>query len=158
MIRRRARIAARAHPRMDLAMPASDWIIRPYRGPADLRAMQAIVSAAFAHTDMHIGDVAWNIRASTHRQLGLDIHLWEAGDRLLAWSYFHWTGNLMLFADPDFVTDLLIDDMLATVEGLARDMLAAGDPLSALSTYGLLPGRSALDQALIAGLERHGYT
>jgi ribosomal protein S18 acetylase RimI-like enzyme len=132
--------------------------IRSYRDANDLRAMQALVSAAYEQTDLRVGDVAWIVRAHTHRELGLDIRLWEAGDTLVGWSFFQASGSFLIFAAPESATDPLIDEMLATVEGMARDALAAGDPLSSLSTYGLLPGRSILDQALISGLERNGFT
>lgn len=136
----------------------SERIVRPYRGADDLRKMQALVAAAYAHTDMRIGDVAWMARGHTHRELGLDIRLWEAGEALVGWTFFQSSGGFTLFAAPGAATDELIDEMLTTVEGMAREAIAAGDVLGSLSTYGVVPGRSALDRALASGLERNGFT
>ena len=131
---------------------------RPYRGTQDLRRMQALVSAAFDQTDLRIGDVAWMSRSHTHRELGFDIRLWETGDALTGWTFFLSSGNFHLFAVPDTVNDHLVDDMLATVEGMAHEAIAAGDVLTSLSTYSIVPGRSKLDDALVSGLERNGFT
>lgn len=136
----------------------STRIVRPYRGTEDLRKMQALVAAAYEQTDMRIGDVAWMARIHTHRELGLDIRVWEAGEALVGWSFFQSNGGFHLFAAPGAATDDLVDEMLATVEGMARAAVAAGDTMSSLSTYGILPGRSALDDALALGLERGGFT
>ena len=132
--------------------------VRPYRGPNDLRNMQSLLSAACAQTDIRVGDLAWLSRVHTHRELGLDIRLWEQDDTLAGWSFFRANGGFTIFAAPDLVTDTLIDDMLATVEGMAREAIAAGDELSSLHTYGIVPGRSPLDDALAQGLERNGFT
>ncbi|CAA9586197.1 MAG: Ribosomal-protein-S18p-alanine acetyltransferase [uncultured Thermomicrobiales bacterium] len=136
----------------------SERIVRPYRGAEDLRKMQALVSAAYEQTDMRIGDVAWIVRVHTHRELGLDIRLWEDGGALVGWTFFQSSGGFNLFAAPRAATDHLIDEMLATVEGMAREAIAAGDAMSSVSTYGVLPRRSALDRALASGLERNGFT
>ncbi len=136
----------------------SEWIVRPYRGAKDLRKMQALVSAAYEQTDMRIGDVAWIVRAHTHRELGLDIRMWEEGDALIGWTFFQSSGGFNLFAAPEAATDNLIDEMLATVEGMAGEAIAVGDAMRSISTYGVLPGRSTLDRALASGLERNGFT
>lgn len=135
----------------------SKRMVRPYRGANDLRQMQALVSAAYEQTDMRIGDVAWIARVHTHRELGLDIRLWEEGDTLVGWTFFQSSGGFNLFAAPEAATDDLIDEMLATVEGMAGEAITAGDAMSTLSTYGVVPGRSALDCVLASGLERNGF-
>lgn len=130
---------------------------RPYRGAEDLRKMQALVSAAYEQTDMRVGDVAWLARVHTQRELGLDIRLWEEGDALIGWSFFRSNGGFNVFAVPGITTDSLIDEMLATVEGMAREAIAVGDAMISIYTYGVVPGRSELDQALATGLERNGF-
>jgi predicted N-acetyltransferase YhbS len=96
-------------------------------------------------------------RSHTHRELGLDIRLWEVGDALVGWTFFQSSGSFNLFAAPAAATEALIAEMIATVEGMAREAIAAGDAMSSLSTYGVVPGRSALDRALASGLDRHGF-
>jgi predicted N-acetyltransferase YhbS len=131
--------------------------VRPYRDAGDLRKMQALLSAAYEQTDLRIGDLAWIVRAHTHRELGLDIRIWEDGDAVAGWTFFQSSGSFSVFAAPGTVTDALVDEMLATVEGMAREAIAAGDPLNKLCTYGIVPGRSPLDHALASGLERNGF-
>lgn len=134
-----------------------EWIVRPYRGAADLRKMQALVSAAYAQTDIRVGDLAWIVRGHTHRQLGLDIRLWEAGEALAGWTFFQASGAFHLFTAPEAASGELIDELIATIEGMAREAIAAGDAVSVLSTYGIVAGRSPLDDALAAGLARNGF-
>jgi predicted N-acetyltransferase YhbS len=141
--------------RLDLFMP--EWTVRPYRGADDLRSMQSLLSAAYAQTDIRIGDLAWIVRGHTHRQLGQDVRLWEAGGALIGWTVFLANGRFHCFADPAAASDALVDELLATVEGMAREAIAAGDPIDALSTYGVVSWRSPLDDALASGLTRHGY-
>jgi GNAT superfamily N-acetyltransferase len=135
-----------------------DLIARPYRGADDLRKMQALVSAAYQQTDIRVGDVAWIVRGRTHRELGLDIRLWEAGEALIGWTFFQSSGSFNLFAAPKAASNDLVDEMLAIVDGMAREAIAAGDPITALSTYGIVAGRSPLDDALASGLTRNGFT
>jgi ribosomal protein S18 acetylase RimI-like enzyme len=120
--------------------------------------MQTLVSAAYEQTDIRIGDLAWLARVHTHRELGFDVRLWEEGDALVGWIFFRSNGGFNLFADPKVVTHALTDEMLATVEGMAREAISAGDTVDSLSTYGIVPGRSTLDHALASGLERNGFT
>lgn len=134
-----------------------ELMVRPYRGADDLRRMQALVSAAYEQTDIRVGDVAWLVRGHTHRELGLDIRLWEAGETLIGWTFFQSSGAFHFFAAPEAAADDLIDEMLATVDGMAREAIVAGDPISALSTYGIVAGRSPLDDALASGLARNGF-
>ncbi|HEX2088999.1 MAG TPA: hypothetical protein VHI54_03560, partial [Actinomycetota bacterium] len=62
---------------------------RPYAGVNDLRRMQAAVENAFDQTWLRVGDLAWLARHHTHRELSLDIRLWE-DDRgeVIGWTFF----------------------------------------------------------------------
>lgn len=136
----------------------AERIVRPYRGAEDLRKMQALVSVAYEQTDIRIGDIAWLSRVHTHRELGFDIRLWEVDDALVGWIFFRANGEFNLFAKPEVVTSDLVDEMLSTVEAMAHEAIAASDPMTALDTYGIVPGRSVLDNVLAEGLERNGFT
>jgi ribosomal protein S18 acetylase RimI-like enzyme len=131
---------------------------RSYAGAGDLRRMQSALSAAPASTGLHVGDLAWLARVHTHRELSLDIRLWDDDDgHLTGWTFFRANGGFNLFLAPNPISDAAIDDMLAAVEAMAAEAVAAGDPPVALYTYGIDPNRSESDRALAAGLERHGY-
>src|SRR5882672_11666605 len=67
---------------------------RPYAGAADLRRMEAGLARAYRSTSLRVGDLSWLSRESTHRELSLDIRLWDddAG-QLIAWTYFRANGE-----------------------------------------------------------------
>jgi ribosomal protein S18 acetylase RimI-like enzyme len=133
-------------------------ISRPYAGVADLRRMQAALSRAYHTTGLRVGDLAWLTRYHTHRELALDIRLWEdAASRLVGWTFFRAKGGFNLFVAPGCADDALLDEMLATIEAAAHASVAAGDAPVALYTYGLDRSRSLEDRAVVAALERHGF-
>src|ERR687897_3932881 len=94
---------------------------RPYAGVADLRRMQVAVASAYEITSMRIGDLAWLARYHTHRELGLDIRLWEGHEgRLLGWTFFRAFGGFNLFVAPGCADDALLDEMLNEIDEAAR--------------------------------------
>jgi hypothetical protein len=131
---------------------------RPYGGVADLRRMQAAVARAYLATSLRVGDLAWLSRYHTHRELSLNIRLWEDdGGHLVGWTFFRSHGGFNVFVAPGRADDALLDEMLAVVDEIARASVAAGDPPVGLYTYGVDLSRSAEDRALAAALERHGF-
>jgi len=131
---------------------------RAYAGAADLRRMQEAVARAYAITSLRVGDLAWLTRYSTHRQLALDIRLWEDQDgAVVGWTYVRHFGGFNVFVAPGRADDALLDEMLAEVDRIARASAAAGDPPVSLYTYGLDLTRSDEDRAVAAALERHGF-
>jgi predicted N-acetyltransferase YhbS len=120
--------------------------------------MQAAVARAYRITSLRVGDLAWLTRYHTHRELGLDISLWEDGrGRLVGWTFFRAFGGFNVFVPPGCADDALLDEMLNEVDGAARASVAAGDPPVSLYTYGLDLSRSPEDRALAAALERNGF-
>ena len=57
---------------------------RPYAGAADLRRMEAALAHAYSSTSLRVGDLSWLSREHTHRELSLDIRLWDDGEGPLA--------------------------------------------------------------------------
>ena len=138
-------------------MSAAGLRSRPYAGAPDLRRMEERLARAYAFTSMRVGDLAWLSRSQTHRQLALDIRLWEdASGQVAAWTYFR-NGGFTVFLAPGTADDSLVDELLGVIDDAARSGVAAGDPPVALDTYGIDPARSAEDRALAAGLERAGF-
>ena len=130
---------------------------RPYAGAPDMRRMEESVARAYSITSLRVGDLAWLSRGQTHRQLTLDIRLWEdPSGELRAWTFFR-NGGFTAFLASGTADDALVDEMLAVIDEVARSGVAAGDPPVALDTYGIEPARSAEDRALAAGLERAGF-
>ena len=120
--------------------------------------MQAAVARAYAITSLRVGDLAWLTRYQAHRHLALDIRLWEDdGGRTIGWTYLRSFGEFNVFVAPGRADEALLDEMLATVDELARASVAMGDPPIALYTYGVDVARSEEDRALAAALERHGF-
>lgn len=131
---------------------------RPYAGAADLRRMQAAVARAYPTTSLRVGDLAWLTRYHTHRELSLDIRLWEDVEgQLVGWTFFRSFGGFNAFVTPGRADDALLDEMLTVVDDSARASVAAGDPPVSLYTYGVDLSRSGEDRALAAALERHGF-
>jgi predicted N-acetyltransferase YhbS len=134
---------------------------RPYTGAADLRRMETALAHAYSQTSLRVGDLAWLSREHTHRELALDIHVWDddAG-QLIAWTYFRSNGEFNVFVTPGAGHDqdaALFDELLAVIQDAARISVAAGDPPVGLTTYGVDPTRSAEDHALAAALHRFGF-
>jgi len=126
---------------------------RPYASAADLRKMQAAVARAYAITSLRVGDLAWLTRYQTHRHLALDIRLWEgATGEVIGWTYLRAFGGFNVFVAPGRADDARLDEMLATVDAMARAAVALGDPPIGLYTYGVDVGRSEEDRALAAAL------
>jgi ribosomal protein S18 acetylase RimI-like enzyme len=126
--------------------------------------MQQSVSRAFGCTSLHVGDLAWLSRQHSHRQLSLDIRLWEdaaaeadGGRPAVAWSYYRANGEFNVFAVPGFGSPALFDALLDEIEAAARASVEAGDPPADLTTYGVDLSRSAEDRELAAALERRGF-
>lgn len=134
---------------------------RPYRGAADLQRMETALAHAYSATSLRVGDLSWLSRENTHRELTLDIRLWDdpAGE-LIAWSYFRANGEFNVFVVPGAGYDQdagLFDELLAVIEDAARAAVEAGDPPIELNTWGVDPSRTAEDRALAAALERAGF-
>jgi ribosomal protein S18 acetylase RimI-like enzyme len=134
---------------------------RPYRGAADLQRMETALAYAYAATSLRVGDLSWLSRENTHRELALDIRLWEeAAGQLIAWTYFRANGEFNVFVVPGagHAHDAaFFDELLAVIEDAARAAVAAGDPPVGLNTYGVDPSRSAEDRALAEALQRAGF-
>jgi predicted N-acetyltransferase YhbS len=123
--------------------------------------MEKGLSHAYDRTSLRVGDLSWTSREHTHRELALDIRLWEddAG-QLIAWTYFRSNGEFNVFVTPGtgYADDMeFFDELLEVIDEAARASLAAGDPLVGINTYGVDPARSPEDQALVAALERAGF-
>jgi predicted N-acetyltransferase YhbS len=120
--------------------------------------MQDALARAYPITALRVGDLAWLTRYSTHRELSLNIRIWEdAAGEIVGWTYVRHFGGFNVFVDQGRADDALLDEMLAIVDGIAVALIAAGDPTVSLYTYGLDLSRSAEDRALAAALERHGF-
>jgi hypothetical protein len=79
---------------------------RPYAGAADLRRMQAAVARSYAITSLRVGDLAWLTRYHTHRELALDIRLWEdEAGQLVGWTFVRSFGGFNLFVAPGCADD-----------------------------------------------------
>jgi len=131
---------------------------RAYAGVEDLRQMQSAVAAAFPSTSLRVGDLAWLARHHTHRELSLDIRLWEQWDgRLIAWTFFRSKGEFNLFVAPGCADEGLVGEMLTVIEEASQAAISAGDPAVPLHTYGIDRNRSDEDRLVAATLERHGF-
>jgi predicted N-acetyltransferase YhbS len=136
----------------------TSYASRPYASAADLRRMQAALAEAYAITTMRVGDLAWLTRYHTHRELALNIRLWEDDDRrIVGWTYFRARGGFNLFVAPGYADEGLIHEMVSTIDEAARVSVAAGDPPVSLYTYGIDLARSAEDRALALVLEEYGF-
>lgn len=130
---------------------------RGYRGPADLRLMQAALARGYRDTHIRVGDLAWLVRNSTHRELAGDIHLWEGRDqRLLGWTFYRHNGGFNVFVTPGPYLPNLLEDMLDVIDQAERNSIAAGVRPASVYTYGLDDAR-AHDRAVIAALRRRGF-
>jgi ribosomal protein S18 acetylase RimI-like enzyme len=134
---------------------------RPYAGVADLRRMEGSLARAYGSTSLRVGDLSWLSRIHTHRELSLDIHLWEdASGQLIAWTYFRANGEFNAFVSPntghaDDTT--LFEELVGFVERASQMAIAAGDPPVTLNTYAIDVSRSPEDRSLAIALERFGY-
>jgi GNAT superfamily N-acetyltransferase len=134
---------------------------RAYASAADLRRMEELLARAYTSTSLRVGDMSWMSRDHTHRELSLDIRLWESssGD-LVAFAFFRANGEFNLLVAPDsrYTSEAwLFDELVGFVESAARESVAAGDPPMVLNTYAIDPSRSVVDRSLAAALERAGY-
>jgi len=126
---------------------------RPYASVQDLQAMQAALAAAHAHTHVRTGDLAWRARYHTHRELALEIRLWESGDRLVGWTWFRTRGGFDIFITPGHQGDgSLLQEMLDVVDEIVRSAVAAGDVLGSVYTFFLDE-----DEQLAGALRARGY-
>src|SRR3981081_1939198 len=74
---------------------------RPYAGAADLRRMELGRAHAFNSTSLRVGDLSWLGREHTHRELSLDIRIWDDGaGELIAWTYFRANGESQCVRHP----------------------------------------------------------
>jgi predicted N-acetyltransferase YhbS len=120
--------------------------------------MQAAVSLAYGITSLRVGDLAWLTRYHTHRELALDIRLWEdAAGQVVGWTFFRAKGGFNVFVAPGCADDALLDEMLSVIHDAARVSVVAGDAPVGLYTYGVDISRSAEDRVLAVALERHGF-
>jgi GNAT superfamily N-acetyltransferase len=125
---------------------------RPYASARDLRAMQAALAAAHAQTHVRIGDLAWRARFHTHRELSLEIRLWESCNRVVGWTWFRTRGGFDLFIDPEHRDGSLLREMLDVVDEIVGAGLAAGDVPGSVYTFFLDE-----DEELAAALRERGY-
>lgn len=131
---------------------------RAYAGAHDLRRLQDAVAAAIGSTILRVGDLAWFTRLGTHRQLGLTIRLWEdETGRITGAVFLSAKGLLVIFVTPGETDAAFIDEMLASVDEVARAAVAAGDPAPDIEAYGIDLDRSPEDRAIAAALERNGF-
>ena len=134
---------------------------RAYAGADDLRRMEELLARGYTSTSLRVGDLCWLSRDHTHRELSLDIRLWEDPSALLqAWAYVRSNGEFNVFVAPDsaYAEDAaFFATLLDFVERAQRSAVAARDQPVTLVTYGIDPGRSALDRSLAAALDRRGY-
>ena len=120
--------------------------------------MQDAVAAARDQTSLRVGDLAWLSRVHTHRELALDIRLWEdETGGLIAWTFYRANGEFNMFVTPGHVAHDLVDELIDTVEDAAAGSVSSGDPVVELHTYGIVGSRSAEDRALEEALHRRGY-
>lgn len=118
--------------------------MRPYAGPADLRAMQRLAQRIWSPASQwHIGDLAWQRNEHVGREPEWPTALWEADGEVVAWGWAELPGTLALQVDP------------------ARPELAGAvlDWFSGVATAPELTV-TVLDAEiqLVGALERHGYT
>jgi len=115
--------------------------------------MQAALADAHAETHVRTGDLAWRARYHTHRELSLEIRLWERGDRLAGWTWFRTRGGFDVFIAPDHRSDgSLLREMLDAVDEIVRAAVAAGDVMESVYTFFLDE-----DEALAAALRERGF-
>ncbi len=125
---------------------------RPYASVRDLQTMQAALAAAHAETHVRTGDLAWRARYHTHRELALEIRLWEAGGSVIGWTWFRTRGGFDLFIAPGHRDGSLLREMLDGVDEIVRGAVAAGDVLGSVYTFFLDE-----DEELAAALRERGY-
>jgi ribosomal protein S18 acetylase RimI-like enzyme len=136
---------------------------RAYAGVADLRRIEELLARGYASTSLRVGDISWMSRDHTHRELALDIRVWEAVSNptnLVAFAYFRSNGEFNVFVAPDsrHSNDApLCDELLGFIDSAWRTSAAAGDPPVELTTYAIDPSRSIVDSSLAAALERAGF-
>src|SRR3982074_3242710 len=97
---------------------------RPYAGAADLQRTEATLAHAYGSTSLRVGDLSWLSREHTHRELSLDIHVWEEhAGQLIAWTYFRPNGEFNIFVAPGTIHGedaALLDEMLEAIEKAVR--------------------------------------
>jgi predicted N-acetyltransferase YhbS len=144
-----------------IAMMQAQLECRAYAGAADLRRMEELLARGYTSTSLRVGDLSWLSREHTHRELSIDIRLWEnASAELIAWSYFRPNGEFNVFVAPDssHAKDAgLFSELLDFVEQASQAAFEAGDPQITLTTYGIDASRSDVDGLLAEALQRSGY-
>jgi GNAT superfamily N-acetyltransferase len=122
---------------------------RDYAGPGDLRAMQALVQAAWTrNSHLHVGDLAWQ-RYPREPQPNWPTRLWFADGEIVAWSWV-WT-DADAAADEDEFYFLVRPDHA----GLCNEVLdwaEATNPSPCLAS----PAHER-DTLLVGALTRRGY-
>jgi GNAT superfamily N-acetyltransferase len=98
------------------------------------------------------GDAAWRARYHTHRELALEIRLWEVGAAVVGWTWFRTRGGFDLFIDPEHRDSSLLREMLDVVDEIVGTGLAAGDVPGSVYTFFLDE-----DEELAAALRERGY-
>ena len=113
---------------------------RPYEGSADLRRMQRLVQDAWAlrreKTAHHVGDLAWQRFQHVGREPLWRTHLWEDGERVVAYGWVLEDDVLDFCVHPR--QPELLEDVLAWADALETEVLDS-------------------DLEGIATLERRGY-
>ncbi|MEK2479066.1 GNAT family N-acetyltransferase [Streptomyces noursei] len=93
--------------------------MRPYTGPADLRAMQDLTQRLWSDkSSHHVGDLAWGRFMFTRETADWPIALWEAEGRVIAWAWAA-PGDLKTQVDPAHAD--LMDEVLDWLEANAGD-------------------------------------
>ncbi|MEW2355088.1 GNAT family N-acetyltransferase [Spirillospora sp. NPDC029432] len=118
--------------------------MRPYSGPSDLRAMQALTQRLGPRDGRwHIGELVWYRYQHLGHGEGPPTALWERDAEVVAWAWTAGPTELDLHLDPAHPD--LLDEILAWFDGIAPD----GGP----RTVTVLDAETGL----IEGLRRHGY-
>jgi ribosomal protein S18 acetylase RimI-like enzyme len=117
--------------------------VRPYAGPADLRAMQSLVQETWSRASRwHVGDLAWNRYPRQAREAEWPTRLWEVDGSVVAWGWARPPGRLDFMVHPRFPR--LAEEVVGWFGGVAR-----GKRWSAI----VLETETHLTRAL----DEHGY-
>lgn len=120
------------------------YSLRDYSGEEDLERMLDMVSSIFdIHSDLHVGDVAWQRFSRDTDDNEWSVCLAEDGGKLVGWGWTDPSGHMVLSAHPshpdavDLITNRLLEK--SSFHVLDTEIFPSGENV-------------------IAGLLRHGFT
>jgi GNAT superfamily N-acetyltransferase len=94
-------------------------VMRPYRGPGDLRVMQSLVQETWSERSrFHIGDLAWNLRSASSNELDWPIALWDLDGRVIAFGWMQSADELATVVHPNHT--VVVDMVLNWFEQVAN--------------------------------------